>query len=44
MVARTHCGDRPAVTVRVSGQAYYSSTARYWLEAGDAIRRGFLLR
>jgi trans-L-3-hydroxyproline dehydratase len=48
VAALTHCGagasERPAVTVRVSGQAHYSGTARYWLEAGDAIGRGFLLR
>lgn len=43
-VAMTRCGEHPAVTVRVSGQAHYSGTARYWLEAGDAIGRGFLLR
>lgn len=44
--AQTHsgAGERPAVTVRVSGQAHYSGTARYWLEAGDEIGRGFLLR
>jgi proline racemase len=42
--ALTRCGERPAVTVRVSGQAHYSGTARYWLEAGDEIGRGFLLR
>lgn len=43
-VAMTRCGEHPAVTVRVSGQAHYSGTARYWLEAGDAIGLGFLLR
>ena len=47
-VARTRSGagrgERPAVTVRVSGQAHYSGMARYWLEAGDEIGRGFLLR
>lgn len=47
-VARTQCGvgasERSAVTVRVSGQAYYSGATRYWLEAGDEIGRGFLLR
>ncbi len=37
-------GERSAVTVRVSGQAHYSGTAHYWLEAGDTIGRGFLLR
>ena len=43
-VATTRCGGRPAVTVRVSGQAHYSGMARYWLEMGDATGRGFLLR
>ena len=47
-VASARCGagegERPAVTVRVSGQAHYSGTSRYWLEAGDTIGRGFLLR
>jgi proline racemase len=43
-VATTRCGGRPAVTVRVSGHAHYSGTARYWLEMGDATGRGFLLR
>jgi trans-L-3-hydroxyproline dehydratase len=42
--ATTHCGEQSAVTVLVSGQAHYSGTARYWLEAGDDIGRGFLLR
>jgi proline racemase len=43
-VATTRCGDRPAVTVRVSGQAHYSGAGRYWLDVGDTIGRGFLLR
>jgi trans-L-3-hydroxyproline dehydratase len=43
-VATTACGERPAVIVRVKGRAYYSGTASYWLETGDAIGRGFLLR
>jgi proline racemase len=36
--------ERQAVTVRVSGQAHYGGEARYWLDAGDTIGRGFLLR
>ncbi len=40
----TRCGDRTAVTVRVSGRAYYSGEATFWLEDGDDIGRGFLLR
>ena len=43
-VAMTRVGDRPGVTVRVSGQAHYAGTARFWLETDDAIGRGFLLR
>ena len=49
-VATTRCGvgegvgERPAVRVRVSGHAHYSGAARYWLEEGDEIGRGFLLR
>ncbi|WP_234985921.1 proline racemase family protein [Pseudogulbenkiania subflava] len=33
-----------AVTVRVSGRAHYSGRARWLLEPGDEIGRGFLLR
>jgi trans-L-3-hydroxyproline dehydratase len=43
-LAKTRCGDREAVTVQVSGQAYYSGEARFWLDEGDMIGRGFLLR
>jgi trans-L-3-hydroxyproline dehydratase len=43
-VATTAFGGRTAVTVRVRGQAQYSGTASYWLETGDVIGRGFLLR
>jgi len=38
------CGQRPAVTVRVGGKAHYTGEARYWLEDGDEIGKGFLLR
>lgn len=37
-------GEGQAVTVRVSGQAHYSGEARYWLDDGDTIGKGFLLR
>ena len=43
-VAATRCGEQPAVTIRVSGHAHYSGEARYWLDEGDSIGRGFLLR
>jgi len=38
------CGAREAVVVRVGGQAYYTGEARYWLEEGDEIGKGFLLK
>lgn len=38
------CGVREAVVVRVGGQAHYMGEARYWLEEGDEIGKGFLLR
>lgn len=38
------CGQQPAVTVRVGGKAHYIGEARYWLEEGDEIGKGFLLR
>jgi len=38
------CGGRPAVTVRVGGESHYTGEGRYWLEPGDAIGRGFLLK
>jgi len=44
VVAAMQYGERQAVTVRVSGQAHYSGEARYWLDEGDTIGKGFLLR
>jgi proline racemase len=44
VAAVTACGSKPAVTVRVGGRAHYSGEARFWLEEGDDIGRGFLLR
>jgi proline racemase len=38
------CGAQEAVVVRVGGQAYYMGEARYWLEEGDEIGKGFLLK
>jgi trans-L-3-hydroxyproline dehydratase len=38
------CGSKPAVTVRVGGHAYYTGEARFWLEDGDEIGKGFLLK
>lgn len=42
--ALTTCGSKPAVTVRVGGQAHYMGEARFWLEEGDEIGKGFLLK
>jgi trans-L-3-hydroxyproline dehydratase len=44
VVGTTKCGAKAAVTVRVSGKAHYMGEARYWLEDGDEIGKGFLLR
>ncbi|GLH71711.1 proline racemase [Geothrix limicola] len=38
------CGSKPAVTVRVGGSAHYTGEARFWLEDGDEIGKGFLLK
>ncbi len=40
----TKAGSHDAVTVRVSGRAYYSSKAIFTVEADDPLRGGFLLR
>jgi len=44
VVGATSCGGKAAVTVRVGGKAHYTGEARYWLEEGDEIGKGFLLR
>jgi trans-L-3-hydroxyproline dehydratase len=44
-VARTtRAGDRDAIIARVGGRAFYSGIAEYWLEDGDELGRGFLVR
>ena len=40
----TRAGRFPAVTVEVGGRAHYTGTARFTLEDGDDIGRGFLLK
>jgi len=35
---------RPGVIVRVGGRSHYSGKAEYWLEEGDELGRGFLVR
>lgn len=38
-------GDgRPGIVARVSGRAWYTGTAEFWLEDGDELGRGFLVR
>ncbi len=37
-------GALEAVTVRVGGHAHFSGEARFWLEEGDDLGRGFLVR
>ncbi len=44
VIRQTACGPREAVVIRVGGQAHYTGEARYWLEEGDEIGKGFLLR
>lgn len=44
IIAETHCGNYPAVTVQVAGKAYYIGESKFILESGDHIGRGFLLR
>jgi proline racemase len=44
VVGTTTCGPRAAVTIRVGGKAHYMGEATFWLEEGDEIGKGFLLR
>ncbi|MDP3896515.1 MAG: proline racemase family protein [Mesorhizobium sp.] len=44
-VARaTREGPHDAIVARVGGRAFYSGTAEFWLEDGDELGRGFLVR
>jgi trans-L-3-hydroxyproline dehydratase len=44
-VARTtKAGDHAAVVARVGGRAFYSGKADYWVEDGDELGHGFLVR
>jgi len=43
VVRDARCGDRPAVVVRVAGQAHYSGEAVFRLEEDDPFAEGFLL-
>jgi trans-L-3-hydroxyproline dehydratase len=44
VLRETRCGNHPAVTVEVAGNAHYTGTARFTLEPGDEIGKGFLLK
>ena len=44
VVAERMVGDLPAVTVEVSGRAYYTGTASFVIEPDDPFRHGFLVR
>ena len=44
VAGETTCGSGPAVIVRVGGKAFYTGEARYWLEPGDELGQGFLLK
>lgn len=41
IVAEQYLGDRQAFRVRVSGSAFYSGSATFIVEAGDALQDGF---
>ncbi|MDH3594108.1 MAG: proline racemase family protein [Rhodospirillales bacterium] len=43
-LAETRVGRFPAVAVEVAGEAHYCGEARFFLEPGDRIGQGFLLR
>jgi trans-L-3-hydroxyproline dehydratase len=43
-VAETRCGDVPAVTVSVTGEAFYTGENTFTWEESDEIGQGFLLR
>jgi proline racemase len=41
---RTSAGTHDAIIARVGGRAHYCGKAEYWVEAGDELGNGFLLR
>ena len=43
-VRESTCGDFKAVIVEVAGEAHYTGECRFYLEDGDDIGQGFLLR
>ncbi len=40
----TLADGRDGIVARIGGRAYYSGKAEYWLEDGDELGRGFLVR
>lgn len=44
IVRTTIAGAYPAIIARVGGRAFYSGRSEYWLEEGDELGRGFLVR
>lgn len=44
LASRTSAGTHPAVSVRVTGRAYYSGEASYVVEPDDPLGAGFLVR
>lgn len=44
VVRTTTAGDQPATIARVGGRAFYSGKAEYWVEEGDELGKGFLVR
>jgi len=37
-------GDRPAIVPEVEGRAYMTGRSTFWLDSGDPLRDGFLIR
>ncbi len=44
VATETTCGDFPAVTVEVSGKAHFTGESTFYLDDGDTIGMGFLMR
>lgn len=44
VVCETTCGTLNATRVKISGQAYYTGTSKFFREDNDPLRNGFLIR
>jgi trans-L-3-hydroxyproline dehydratase len=44
VLRRARIGHHDGIVARVSGRAHYTGRAEYWLEEGDELGKGFLLR